>query len=243
MLAKQFSHNLVSFVGVVEDLGDPLKLGRCRVRVFNYHGEDIETDQLDWATQIQSSSASLKGVGISPTWLLKGTIVIGIYLDGDQRTMPMIIGSIATIPENDEEQHGVNKLARGEVDKETEKVGSEPSRENKREYPHNKVISTLAGHVIELDDTPGAERVNIQHSAGSYIEINKDGRMVIKAAGDSYNITAKDETAHTAGKSKKTVKGNCTIEVDGTMTLKSKGTCLIQSTGNVNIKGAKVNLQ
>ena len=34
-------NNLIWWMGVVEDRQDPEQLGRCKVRIFGYHTEDI----------------------------------------------------------------------------------------------------------------------------------------------------------------------------------------------------------
>jgi len=40
------------------------------------------------------------------------------------------------------------------------------------EYPYNLTYTTKSGHAIELDDTPGNERIHIWHSSGCYEEIS-----------------------------------------------------------------------
>lgn len=51
------------------------------------------------------------------------------------------------------------------------------------EYPYNHVTETNSGHMIEMDDTPGAERVHIYHRSGTMIEIHPDGSLVHKIVG------------------------------------------------------------
>ena len=46
-------------------------------------------------------------------------------------------------------------------------------------YPFNRVNQTESGHVIEIDDTPNGERINIQHMSGSFIEMHPDGPIRI----------------------------------------------------------------
>ena len=71
--------------GVVEDVNDPLKLGRCRVRVFGYHTDNLQelpTPDLPWAHPIQPiTSAAVSGIGMSPTGLLPGSHVLGFFMD------------------------------------------------------------------------------------------------------------------------------------------------------------------
>lgn len=40
------------------------------------------------------------------------------------------------------------------------------------EYPYNTTYTTKSGHAIELDDTPGHERIHIWHKSGCYEEIS-----------------------------------------------------------------------
>ena len=92
------------FTGVVEDIDDPMEMGRYRVRCFGYHNADktakngIPTKELPWATtMLPVTSASMSGVGQSATGLLCGTWVIGFFRDGINAQDPVIMGSIPTI--------------------------------------------------------------------------------------------------------------------------------------------------
>ena len=92
--------------GVVEDRLDPLKLGRCRVRVLGYHtdnkedGVGIPTADLPWATPSQPiTSAAMNGVGTTPMGPVEGTWVFGFFRDGKNAQEPVIIGTFGGIPE------------------------------------------------------------------------------------------------------------------------------------------------
>lgn len=89
--------------GVIEDVNDPLKLGRCRVRIAGYHNPDtqkIPVDHLPWASCIYPvNSACISEVGISPTGLLPGSWVVGFFRDPDYFQQPVIFGSIPGIPQ------------------------------------------------------------------------------------------------------------------------------------------------
>lgn len=102
------------FIGVVEDRDDPVKLGRLRVRAFGYHADSgsIPTTDLPWAMVVQNiTSSAQKGVGQSPTGIQVGTHVIGFFADGKAAQTPIILGSLAGMPEGESD---ANKLARGE---------------------------------------------------------------------------------------------------------------------------------
>lgn len=61
---------------------------------------------------------------------------------------------------------------------------NEPIKQANPQYPFNKVYQSTSGHVIEIDDTPGSERVHVYHMSGSYIEFLPDGDLVIKSQKD-----------------------------------------------------------
>jgi hypothetical protein len=93
--------------GVVEDIDDPMKLGRVRVRVLGWHTEDktdfgIPTKDLPWAQVMQSpTSPSMSGLGRSPTGLLQGSWVIGFFLDGLNAQQPLVMGTYGGIQKPD----------------------------------------------------------------------------------------------------------------------------------------------
>ena len=59
-------------------------------------------------------------------------------------------------------------------------------------YPYNNVTQTRSGHMFELDDTKGRERVRLQHRANTFIEMHPNGNEVHKIFGDGYSITLGD---------------------------------------------------
>lgn len=88
------------YTGCVESRNDPLKLGRCQVRVIGLHTHDkqvLPTDQLPWAVPMQSiTSAAMSGIGHTPLGLVEGTWVLVVFQDDDNQ-YPIMIGSIGGI--------------------------------------------------------------------------------------------------------------------------------------------------
>ena len=75
----------------------------------------------------------------------------------------------------------VDEYSEFDVAKKTEKeMIDEPLQKNiwKPVYPNNKVTQTPSGHVIEIDDTPDAERIHIYHKSGTFIEMQPNGDVV-----------------------------------------------------------------
>ena len=128
--------------GVVEDVNDPLKIGRLRVRILGYHTDDkvlLPTEDLPLAMVLQPiTSAAVSGVGTSPTGAVRGTWVMGFFRDGESAQDPVVMGSFAGIPEKEADKNkgfndplgkyplrdllfesDVNRLARGQLISET----------------------------------------------------------------------------------------------------------------------------
>lgn len=229
---NQFSYgDYVWFVGVVEDVQDPEELGRVKVRINGYHSTDknsVPTSALPWAL-VESSpfSANVKGVGITPHALIIGSVVKGHFLDGASAQMPIITGSYPSLTESEID---VNKLARGEVVKKTfENAGTwaEKQPNPAPKYPNNKVIETTSGHIIEIDDTQGKERLHVYHKSGTFVEFHTDGSYVSHVKGESHHIVHKDFKIY--------VKGNVHLNVDGNVTETIKGNKTSNITGNYKI--------
>jgi hypothetical protein len=199
------------FFGVVEDREDPEKLGRVRVRAHNIHSQDkseLPTKKLPWATIINSPlSAGIKEVGLSPTGIMVGSTVFGFFADGSDAQIPMILGTIAAIPDD----HEVAQVARGINNVKKALLYPEPDPKYAAKYPYNKVLTTEAGHVIEIDDTPNNERIHIMHKSGTYIEIDSEGTRVDKTVGDHYSIMVGGENIRILGDAEIEVNGNADI--------------------------------
>jgi predicted chitinase len=94
--------NFYWWFGVVEDRNDPLRLGRCRVRIIGYHTENNEvlpTSDLPWALPVMpANSAGTSGVGWSPTGAVEGSWVVGFFADGENGQHPMFFGTVGAIP-------------------------------------------------------------------------------------------------------------------------------------------------
>lgn len=86
------------YTGVVEDVNDPLQVGRVRVRAFNYHSPsqfDIPTQDLPWANVIMPVTSSGVGeIGVAPIGLIPGSWVWGFFRDGDELQDPVVVGVI-----------------------------------------------------------------------------------------------------------------------------------------------------
>jgi len=87
-------------------------------------------------------------------------------------------------------------------------------------YPYNKVTETSSGHRIELDDTPGNERISIVHDVGSGMEYYADGTVVINSTDKTIQVVGDDFTVYVKGNGDITYEGNVKMHVKGDMHLK-----------------------
>ena len=85
---------------VVEDVADPLGIGRVKVRVPSHHSNDlndVKTSDLPWAMCLYPVvGGALGGVSGGSTGLLVGSWVTGYYRDPDDNQDFVIVGSYAT---------------------------------------------------------------------------------------------------------------------------------------------------
>lgn len=219
------------YLGKVTDTADEKKLGRVKVEIISQSPDDLPDEEKLWAWPL-NHGASLNGVGVAPVFYDVGTIVAISFLD-KHRQHAFIIGSYCKIPENDEKKHDVAKVARGENDVKKEKIKHEPDTSYGAKYPNNKTITTKRGHVIEIDDTPDAERIHVFHRSGTYLEIAPDGRLTIKGVKDVYMLGAGKTTIYS--------KDKMLIETDSSLDIKAK-TIDMNASGEVTVKGSKINL-
>ena len=125
----------------------------------------------------------------------------------------------------------------------TKETWDEPKSPYSTKYPHNQVIATESGHVIELDNTPGRERIQLWHKANTYIEIDVNGTSVRKVVGDNYEIIEKNDYVYVKGAQKTTIEGVQRVLVKDSMYVQVMGDITVAGQSDIKINGAKkVNL-
>lgn len=91
--------DFVWWMGVIEDRKDPLDLGRCKVRIFGSHTDNlnlIPTDSLPWCSPIFPPNGSKNYE--SP---VEGMYVMGFYTDGHLGQSPVMLGVFPGIPQEE----------------------------------------------------------------------------------------------------------------------------------------------
>lgn len=87
--------------------------------------------------------------------------------------------------------------------------------ESATQYPYNHVRESESGHIFEVDDTPGAERIHQYHKSGTYEEIIADGSRSVKIVGKDYEIVVSDKHILVQGDWNITVDGDYNLNVLG----------------------------
>jgi len=222
------------FQGEVVDINDPEKMGRVKVKELI--GHDVEDPaKLLWCHVIMPpTGANAKGIGTSALGLSKNSKVVGFRVDSK---LSYIIGSLPFAV--DDSNHSVSGYARGNGPVKKDYITGLHEEETKyaAKYPYNKTITTESGHVLELDDTPKAERIHVYHKSGSYVEIFPDGTIITKSMKDSVSVTMEDHKISV-------VKGGLQIiAADGKIEIVADKDINIKSAnGIVNIQGTVIGL-
>ena len=85
------------FIGTAIDINDPLEMGRVKVRVYGIHSADtgdIPLGALPWAQVVSPiTEGGSSGIGAN-TGIKPMAQVYGIFLDGKNSQLPLILGSI-----------------------------------------------------------------------------------------------------------------------------------------------------
>lgn len=149
-----FSYGLFTWwFGVVEKKNDPEKLGRVRVRILGYHSpkiSDIESEKLLWAYPlVPITSASMNGIGVSPTGVVEGTWVFGFFRDGSNAQDPVILGTAGGIPSDKE---GFN--------------GADGFKDQNKKYPRDEFIGESDTNRLARNDENSGETILEKQKSG-----------------------------------------------------------------------------
>ena len=208
------------FVGeVINVKDDPLKLGRAQVRVFGVY-DDIDPADLPWAQIVVPVTQGAHEGNGQYLGMLVGTQVFGIFLDGQNSQLPLVVG---TIPKDGDQN---------------------PRVDQRGEYPKNKVYKTESGHFKEYDDTEGSERIMEYHSGGTWTEIqpsdDKPASRVTYINGTDTLVINGDCTVSVQGKATVTASEEITASAPVIKVVGDQEVTV--SAPKINLKGTVVNI-
>lgn len=134
-----------------------------------------------------------------------------------------------------------NALRKKDVPKAGRNGGSwsQPETPYAARYPYNKVTASESGHVTEIDDTPGAERIHTAHKSGTFQEIGPNGTQVTRIVGDNYTIIDSNGYILIEGRANVHVAGECNVMImgDANLTMNGKVNMDVHNDFNLNVAG------
>jgi hypothetical protein len=237
----------------------------------------IDTDHLPWAEVIGGTGFGLVGGAGLSSVLRQGTWVwVTFELNNPNR--PIVVGTMAgkssaageggfSDPDGkfpSEERIGqsdisgvsrgdmstsvIGKIKNANLDTAAPAAYTEVAQEAST-YPDSTVIESWSGHIFELDDTEGAERIQLIDRQGNYIEM-KVGEFIEKAVQDRVNLIMGQLKEHIVGDAITIndanvtwkIGGNLTIEVGGVTKIVSTGVVDVNSSAEIDMDAPKINL-
>lgn len=166
-----------------------------------------DDDESDWARVAVPMAGNGRGTFFLPE--VGDEVVVG-FEQGDTR-FPLVLGGLW-----------------GKVDA--------PPATNEDGKNNLRLIKSRSGHIVRLDDTDGAEKIEV---------IDKSGKnsVTVDTASNTITIKAATDLVLEAGDGKVSIKG-ASVEVTATQGVKIEGqtTVDVKASGQVNVKGATVNL-
>lgn len=225
---------------VVEDNKHPNKNGMVKVRIFGIHSSDtsgfssVNTENLPWAEVAGGTEFGLiGGVGISSV-LRQGTMV-WVFFKNDDTNYPVVF---ATVKGNNTKTSGAFSDPSGIHPKRT---GPDIHPIASSSYGNIATLETESGHLIELDDSAGNERIKVTHKSGSFISIDKDGNIEVNSIKDiSYNV-AENVIWNIKGKLDIKTGDVTNIKSGGSLGITSPSTTM-KSDGSFGINASVINL-
>ena len=120
----------------------------------------------------------------------------------------------------------------------------EPTTPYNALYPRNHVYESEGGHLREMDDTPGAERIHERHASGTGYEIHPDGSKVTRIKKDNYEVVTNDNFLHIQGISRHTIDEGLRIRVNAKGEIGNNYNIEVGNNSNVNVEvnGGNINL-
>lgn len=117
----------------------------------------------------------------------------------------------------------------------------EPKTKFDAQYPFNAVEESDSGHLREIDDTPGAERIKETHRTGTFYEIHPDGTKVTKVVGDNFSVTIGDHSVKVEGVCAIHVAGEADFYCENDVRVRTEENATVTARKNVDVNGYDIN--
>lgn len=244
-------NGFVWWMGVVEDRQDPLKLGRCKVRIFGWHSEDkveLPTNHLPWA------QAMLPLNDTNPYSPKEADTIVGFFMDGQNAQIPVMMGVLPGIPLdpanpakgfNDPRTSFVSqpkkygqqetgyprtldeptttRLARGDSDFTPEQIQQLRTDKVAFEQPPSYNAKYPYNKVVETESGHALELDDTPNFERVHLYHKNGSNIEMRPDGNVQQKVMKDGTRNILGNDTKYVKGDSVYFIDGDLTYIVKG--------------------
>lgn len=178
------------FMGVIEDIVDPRKEGRVKVRAFNIHGtkSEIDTPDLPWAIVCWGN--------YDPNYHLHlNDWVFGVFLDGREAQQPMVLGLIPTqttkVPDPETDGYGAYPTGSCENQMGPNEFGQpRNSKSHRGEYLHETFIGDM--DKLRIKKVQGVEGTDEWEEPGPYAKPEYPYNRTIETAKHRIEIDDSD---------------------------------------------------
>lgn len=108
---------------------------------------------------------------------------------------------------------------------------------------YNQVQETVSGHLQEIDDTAGNERMRWEHTKGTYEEWDANGGRTVVVRGDNFEAVVGNNNIVVTGQCNITVNGSCGILCTEDLTAHARSIHLTAEE-SINLKaGSSINME
>lgn len=220
--------------GIIENNKDPEKRGRVQVRLFGIHTYDkdvLPTEDLLWSYIAKATTESNFGKGVLSI-PEQGTMVAGEFLDKykqifivthvlpiDYDELPDFTKGFSDMDAKNPSDDTLKDFPEETEETQVKDFPEEPDMDFTTIYPKRRYFyRDVKGNKIYIDTTDNNNVIRIHHNSGTEIQIDNNGKIIIKAKDELY-ISSKDE-----------------------ITVNSSNDINVKSNGNVNVTGNTINL-
>ena len=206
---------------LVVSTADTEKLGRIRARVYPMFA-DIAAEYLPWAVPAMSI---FTGAGLDTS--VTPNVSYGSFCVPDENTFVFVFF------ENGDPYQPVYFASAP-----TATYGLPASRETN--YPARRVLRTLIGIEIYIDDT--ANELKVSHPTGTWLKIDQAGKVFVYSKDDLSIEVEGNVEATVAGDVNVDVTGNVEATVAGDVNVVAQGDINAESSTEINITAPTVNI-
>jgi hypothetical protein len=115
-------------------------------------------------------------------------------------------------------------------------VFNQPFPTNQSVYPYNNVTQTRSGHVFEVDDTLGNERIHEKHKSGTCRTIDATGALSVTVVSNRYTTICGEDSITIVGNANITINGSANLTVNGDYNVEVNGSMSQTVKGQYRLK-------